>query len=205
MEKSFADEFMERWLRKSDEDGKKERKPRYTQPVSTARYVYHITSKAYRDSINKEGLKAQSSKGKFLHFKNALFAHNSDVFTTDWYPITMDYIEWRYWQIEWKAIPYCNDNKAIKYAFDNYYDIWRIDTQQLSKQWFIDDVAQEDFKGDFYNSDDLFVVTFNSVPREFIDLCTIELQYIEKEVDNVRIHYTAPIPTPISVPTKLSA
>lgn len=175
----------------------------YSEHIQTNRYLYHLTYKKHRDSIDQYGLKANTTMDKpyAVKYENAVFAHNSDLITLDWYPLTMDYNQWDYWGKFDRIISFPEEDGAIADAFSKTYDIWRIDTKRFTAKWFIDEIGERDFKGSFFKKKGLYVVTFESIPREAIEFCKLEFRFIKRTVDKVTIHYTTNIPVPI----KLSA
>lgn len=169
----------------------------YSTPILPQRYLYHITGKKNRFSIEENGLSVNTANGKSLKYKNAVFAHNSSHLTLDWFPLCMDFYEWSYWDNFDFKTSFPKDEEAIKNAFDSYYDIWRIDTTLFKGNWFVDGVGEREFKGSFFRPTGLFVVTFESIPAHCIKRCSVELKEIEKQVDCVFLRCTSPIPIPI--------
>jgi hypothetical protein len=65
--------------------------------------------------------------------------------------------------------------------FENCYDVWRIDTTILGKQWFRDDAGEEDFKHGITNvesrPENLYVVAFGDIPRDCIKRARIKVSF----------------------------
>ena len=138
----------------------------YSREIQTNRYLYHLTYKKNRISINENGLKAATNKG--VGFKNAVFAHNSKLITLNWYPIVLDQYEWE----EFEGVFYTMED-YVMYCIQQAYDVWQIDTCQLNRNWFIDGVAEEEFKTRIDKVDNLYVMSYGDVPKSAIRLCDI--------------------------------
>lgn len=81
----------------------------YTTPVNVSRYVYHISYQSNRQSILKNGLKA-NSKPNTIGYLNAVFAHNCNFLDLNWYPLALDHYEWSFWCEETETELELNDN-----------------------------------------------------------------------------------------------
>lgn len=110
--------------------------------VEPTRYVYHSTSVENRDSILKSGLIPKSSDeskewfyGIHLSYPKAIFATMVDLKTGIINP--------------WK-----NDDNV---------DIWRIDTNELNNEWFID-LNYVDEK------DNKHIMTFQPIPSKYLEI-----------------------------------
>ena len=110
--------------------------------VEPTRYVYHSTSVENRDSILKNGLIPKSSDdskewvyGIHLSYPKAIFATMVNLETGIINP--------------WKS--------------DNTVDIWRIDTNKLNNEWFVD-LNYVDEK------DNKHIMTFQPIPPKYLEI-----------------------------------
>jgi hypothetical protein len=156
----------------------------YTNPVNVSRYVYHISYQRNRQSILQNGLKA-NSKPNTIGYENAVFAHNYSFLDLNWYPLVLDFYDWTFWCDETETELDLSDNEMILRGFKNHYDVWRIDTTKLGKEWFRDDVGEKDFNYDLFGverrPENLYVVSFGDIPRDCIELAKLEEEYTRKE------------------------
>lgn len=103
-------------------------------------YVYHISSFRNRASIQKHGSIARTILS--LVIKNAVFAHNTcEVF--DWHPFNIDFMEACFSGAKHYVSE--SEDPILLYFIALGYDVWRIDTRALKQNWFVDEIAQEDF------------------------------------------------------------
>jgi hypothetical protein len=133
--------------------------------VKVGRYVYHLTQKHKRKSILKYGLKGSTNQK--LDYQQAVFAHDSNLLTSDWFYV-MDMVN-----IERSEILFFQRCKGIydNHALDLYVlaqyvslkmDIWRIDTYMLDRKWFLDENL---------GFSQIHVVSFGDIPAQSIQLC----------------------------------
>jgi len=117
------------------------------KPITPSRYVYHVSYKMARESIFKKGLLGfKQGYYKNSPFKKAVFAHNKSIPNLDWYPFILDHYDW---------MSHNDYNVQFEDYYDYFkfkcmqlgYDFWQIDTSKLSGQWYIDQVAMNDFMG----------------------------------------------------------
>jgi len=147
----------------------------YTQKITPRRFVYHMTSRFNRSLILKKGLLASSSEG--IGYKNAVFAHNTKMLSDLWYPYVMDH--WA-WFGDNTRIIHSEDPLLDQFLHFHCYDIWRIDTRKFKRDWFIDNVAGDDFLRNPKSS--YYIVTFGNITVDEIKLVNLEKP--------VNIHYT---------------
>ena len=158
----------------------------YTTPVDVIKYVYHISYQRNRQSILKNGLKA-NSKPNTIGFENAVFAHNYAEIDVEWYPLTMDKYDWNsYYPEEYYPDEDCPNEEdprvlgmtdTILKRFEDYYDVWQIDTEKLSRQWYRDEVAESEFEKSLFRPEYLYVVTFGDIPRDCIKRARIKVSF----------------------------
>lgn len=170
----------------------------YKTKINTDRYVYHVASKRSRISIAENGLIPSSHKGERLNYKNAIFAHNSDIITLDWYPFNMDFYGWDYWDNFDYISTFPSDSKALQEVIKSKYDIWRIDTLKFNGLWYLDDIGERDFDGTIFKSKELYIVTFEKIKPTQISLCKIELKEISRTLKNINLRVTIAIPRSIA-------
>ena len=140
----------------------------YTQRITPEQHIYHISYRKNRESILRDGLKANSNEN--IGYSNAVFAHNCTFPTIDWYPCVIDHYMWN-WKDGEGFINMDPTSKELIVAFKEMYDIWRIDSVKLKKQWFIDTVGELEFKGSLYKQKKLYILCFGDIPVECIQLC----------------------------------
>ena len=153
-------------------------KKNYTTLVNVNRYVFHISYQCNRESILEKGLKA-NSKPNTIGYLNAVFAHNCNFLDLNWYPLVLDFYDWNFWCEETELD--LNDNEMILRRFENCYDVWRIDTTKLGKQWFIDDIGEKEFEKGIFRPENLYVVAFGDIPRDCIELAKLEVEFTCKQ------------------------
>ena len=158
----------------------------YKTPVDASRYVYHISYQCNRQSILQNGLKA-NSKPNTIGYENAVFAHNCGEIDVEWYPLTMDKYDWNcYYPEEYYPDEDCLNEEiarvlditdTILHRFEDYYDVWQIDTEKLGRQWYRDDVAESEFEKSLFRPEYLYVVTFGDIPRDCIERARIKVSF----------------------------
>lgn len=132
----------------------------YKQKITPRRYIYHISKKCYRNLIIKEGLIGKSNS--IIGYKNAIFAHNTPQRLNFWFPYILD---------RWEL-----DLDGFKTPLEKFiilkYDVWRIDTRKIINEWFLDNVAQEDFlNGSKYP---FYIVTFENIHPSALKLVDLK-------------------------------
>ncbi len=134
---------------------------KYKKKITPRRYVYHISKNVFRNSIIKSGLIGKSNST--IGYTNAVFAHNNCDDLLLWYPFILDI-----WDLTVKT-----GGKTITkvYTILNY-DVWRIDTGKITNEWFIDNVAQNDFldKSEY----PFYIVTFENIDPSALKLVDLE-------------------------------
>ena len=141
--------------------------------VETGQYLYHLTYKENRESIAKNGL------NKY----NSIFAHNTNVFTMDWYWVCLDKYEWcRFYYREYVG-HLLSARAELLFFVNQRYDIWRIDNHIAKKEWCVDYIG---WGGERFENSllDLYVKCKGVIPANAITLCTLDLEaedYIEIE------------------------
>jgi len=154
----------------------------YKLPLITERFVYHLSRQCYRDSIEQKGLKA-NSKPHTIGFENAVFAHNHNFLDLEWYPLTLDKYDWDFYNPKNEGDRFLDDTDAILRMFEYTYDIWRIDTQKLNRQWYCDEVGEREFDKSLFRPKHLYVVTFGDIPRACIERASIEVAFESAKFD----------------------
>jgi hypothetical protein len=154
----------------------------YTTPVNVSRYVYHISYQRSRQSILKNGLKANSKPNAIGYF-HVVFAHNCSFLDLNWYPLVLDFYDWTFWCDETETELELNDNDMILNRFEYCYDVWRIDTTKLGKQWFRDDVGEKEFTFEIgmFRPENLYVVAFGDIPKDCVELAKLEESFTYKQ------------------------
>ena len=142
----------------------------YKQQIIPKETVYHISYRKNRESILKNGLKANSNDR--LGFSNAVFAHNCSFPTKNWYPCVLDYYNWG-WDKEFQGINWDPNSAVFEQAFDRMYDIWAIDTITLKRKWFVDELGEKEFGKSVYSAKELYIVSFSDIRKEHIELCKL--------------------------------
>ncbi len=157
----------------------------YRKKIKTRRFVYHLTYSIYRESILKKGLLANSCENIY---KNAIFAHNTNKPFHLWYPYVLDVYD-----IPLHLLNIITNNEyyiETDFLILNY-DIWRIDTAAINKQWFLDDIAISQFlDGEIYP---YYVMTFGDIPPSALKLIQLnkpfEIEFKKKEVAHIYTHF----------------
>jgi hypothetical protein len=154
----------------------------YKIPVVTERFIYHVSYQVYRESIEINGLKA-NSKPNTIGYENAVFAHNYGKIDVEWYPLTMDKYDWNF-NYDDEDCPFTLDTtEVILRRFEDYYDVWQIDTEKLARQWFRDDVAEREFDKSLFSPEHLYVMTFGDIPRDCIERARIKVIFATTKFD----------------------
>ena len=111
--------------------------------IKVGKYVYHVSYPEFRESITKQGL-VGSSEDHF-NVSNAVYANNEIDPSAYWYPMNID--------------------------FDSPWDLdfWRIDTELLKNDWFIDEVMWRDYCSREWLKH-LYVYTKGGIPIECLSL-----------------------------------
>ena len=159
------------------------------EKANTGRYLYHLSYKRHRKSIAEFGLNVPK--------RGAVFAHNTNRLTYDWYYICLDIHEWWFWDYYNKNRPYyfLGDREELKYFVNKFYDIWKIDNHIAKKQWNIDQAGLKDSNP---KQRDYYVRCDGSIPPDAIELCTLDLDVKEDEkpdCESNHITYYHPIIT----------
>jgi hypothetical protein len=154
----------------------------YTKPVTTERFIYHVSHQYCRESIETNGLKA-NSKPHTIGFENAVFAHNYGEIDVEWYPLTMDKYDWNCYYPENEGGRYLDDTDAILRMFEKCYDVWRIDTHKLGRHWFSDEVGEREFEKSLFRPEHLYVVSFGDIPRDCIERARIKVTFATTKFD----------------------
>lgn len=129
--------------------------------ITPNRFIYHVTSRETRDSINKLGLLPFS---KFLGWKKeAVYANNGCKPDWNWFPFNLDY----WWEMPVKD--YGEDEFEFEfYDWISKYDIWQIDTHAIENEWYTDIFEKE------YIEPCLHILTFDKVDRKALKLFKTE-------------------------------
>jgi len=164
----------------------------YKWPVTTEHYVYHISYQSYRESIEQNGLLA-NSKPNSIGYENAVFAHNCGEIDVEWYPLTMDKYDWNcYYPNEYYPEEDCPNEEILRvlditdtilHRFEDYYDVWQIDTEKLGRQWYRDEVAESEFEKSLFRPEFLYVVTFGNIPLDCIKRARIKVTFATTKFD----------------------
>ncbi len=129
--------------------------------IKPQRFVYHVSKRENRKSIDQQGLRTNTDNG-ILNFQNAVFANNSNC--GDWFPFVIDVFE------------ECNFND---------YDIWRIDTNKINNEWFIDNRCLGANWGDAH------ILSHKAIPRFALDLFILEdFRICFSEMDGASHYHT---------------
>ena len=160
----------------------------YTSKIQPRRYVYHLTHSENREFILRKGLKANSSKG---FYKNAVFAHNTNQLTHYWYPYVMDQYDIMFGMVKQK-VKLMNFASWLEQDFVTMkYDIWRIDTYALNKNWFVDDIAINNFLNGIKYP--YYVMTYGDIPPSALMLVDLfqpfDIEMVESEVAHIVPHF----------------
>lgn len=124
------------------------------RPVRTNRYLFHVAHPANRQSIQAKGLISSIYSDSN---RNGVYAHN--LLTEP------DYTWWPFLIIG-DAEDGPIENNPIK-----YYDFWRIDTNAIENNWYLDNWARADYKS-IIGTDpkDMFVYTNKDVAPAALQL-----------------------------------
>ena len=100
--------------------------------INVNRYLFHVSHPIHREEILKFGLLA-FEKG-YSCIPTGVYAHNMlGEPTNDWYPFVLT----------------CESDYELGEMYGKNviraYDYWRIDTQIIDNNWYIDYAAQQDF------------------------------------------------------------
>ena len=111
--------------------------------IKVGKYVFHLSYPAFRESITKQGL--VSSSEDHFNVSNAVYANNEIDPSAYCYPMNID--------------------------FDSPWDLdfWRIDTELLRNEWFIDEVMWRDYCSREWLRH-LYVYTKGNIPIECLSL-----------------------------------
>ena len=126
--------------------------------INVNRYLFHVSHPCSRNGISKWGLLVNDKIASCI--PNGVYAHNlRSKPTYDWYPF---------------IYPFESDIDLGKMYGNNLlraYDYWRIDTQLIDNNWFIDYAARGDF-ADFlgYDPKTMYVYTDKDVSLRAITL-----------------------------------
>jgi hypothetical protein len=139
--------------------------------VTPRRFVYHVSRKSVRDSIAKHGLIAR-------HYDriggNAIFAHNSNQLDRDWYPYCFDVFYFTPRGTGKNKSQIINDDKPVvtNFVYLLEFDVWRIDTHKLNRNWYIDNAACYDFMQKL--NIPFYLFTYGDVPPSALKLIDLE-------------------------------
>ena len=162
----------------------------YSSKIKPRRYVYHLTYSENREFIVRKGLVASSRDGA-LSYKNAVFAHNTNKITEYWYPYILDQYDIMFGMIK-EIVNLMNFGSWLEQDFVTMkYDIWRIDTHALNRNWFLDNVAGRDFlKGINYP---YYVMSYGDIPPSALMLVDLfqpyDIEMVENEVAHIVPHF----------------
>lgn len=154
----------------------------YSKKITPRPYVYHISSFRNRASIQKNGLLGKDNS--IIGYKNAVFAHNTCEVSFDWHPFNIDFMEACFSGRLHYGLE--SEDPILLYFIALGYDVWRIDTRALKQNWFVDEIAQEDFLDGM--SYPYYVVTFGNIPPSALKLVDIENPikcYVNNGVANI--------------------
>lgn len=159
--------------------------------TNVAKYVYHLTYKNKRESILKHGLYNVKNKNE-----GPVFAHNTDKFETCWYWFCLDIYEFDlsgYWDEYINHI--LDDRSYIRFCVNMFYDIWRIDTEKVNEDWYIDYIGlydqQEGIKENYY------VKCYKKIDVNALTLCSIDIDTCcdVDSTNGIKLSYFNPIIT----------
>lgn len=134
--------------------------------VKTRRFIYHVSYKSKRASIDKQGILCFSND--VLNYKNAVFANNAPP-SFDWFPICLDSWDWMGTYLDY-------DEEVSK------YDVWRIDTHKCSNKWYLDDRVDG-------GQTSTYVVSFEKIDRVAIELYKIGMPKTVFTINDGVAHY----------------
>jgi hypothetical protein len=141
--------------------------------VTPHRFVYHLTKKSNRASIAHFGLLACDGSW----YENAVFSHNSNSINSDWYPYVFEDVFY-YTCITGGSGKYysqiINDDQPIvtNMLYFLEYDIWRIDTHKLNRDWFIDSVTAAEFL--LNPTIPFYIMSHSDIPVSALKLINLE-------------------------------
>jgi hypothetical protein len=126
--------------------------------IQTHRYLFHVAHPIFREGIVEWGLLAKNRDYSII--PKGVYAHNlMSNPTYDWYPF---------------VYPFAHDEELGKMYGDNpirAYDYWRIDTQIIDNDWFIDYAARDDFAPFLgYDPNSMYVYTNKDVSLRALTL-----------------------------------
>lgn len=150
----------------------------YSIPVSVNRYIYHISDQCNKKSILKNGLRGNSKPT--IGYYNAVFAHNCNFVDVNWFPLVLDDLDCNFWCEKTETEIESNEIDNILDRFKYCYDIWRIDTTKLGKQWFRDNIGEKEFEKGLFRPENLYVVVFGDIPEDCIELVKLEVEFTRK-------------------------
>ena len=158
--------------------------------ANVGKYVYHLTRKRTREGILKEGLRNAYVTEEYT---GPVFAHNTDRFEIYWYWFCLDIYDFdmtSYWN---EYIDHLLDNRSlIRFYVNTFYDIWRIDTEMVNKDWVIDYIGLHDEPN---KKEDYYVKCYSAIDRAAITLCTLDIDIKEniEDENGLFITYINPI------------
>jgi hypothetical protein len=150
--------------------------PKSPRKIKTNRYLFHVSHPTNREGIQNYGLFVNEKDYSVI--PNGVYAHN--LLTQpdyNWYPFVM------FGDYDSGCI---NDNDPLK-----LYDFWRIDTQKIENDWFIDYAARYDFGPEMgYDPKDMYVYTDKDVSIRALQLFRLQNdQFWEFEGIKGAVHY----------------
>jgi hypothetical protein len=128
--------------------------PKSPKKIKTNRYLFHVSHPMSREGIQHYGL----LMSKFEETsRNGVYAHNL---------ITEPDFNW------WPFLEFgLADDGPIEKNPLKYYDYWRIDTQLISTDCFIDEWARHDFMSIFhFDPRDMYIYTNGDIPVRALQL-----------------------------------
>jgi hypothetical protein len=139
--------------------------------VTPRRFVYHVTRRLRRESIAKHGLIARERD--YLGGKT-VFAHNSNQLDRDWYPYCFDVFYFTPDGTSKVQSQIINDDRCVvtNFVYLLEFDVWRIDTHKLKRDWFIDNHACFDFLQKI--NIPFYVFSYGDVPVSALKLIDLE-------------------------------
>lgn len=156
------------------------KRDRFTRTLRTRRFVYHVSHERHRASIDNEGLNTYKSCAP----KPAVYAHNEPYPHLGWYPFCFDELyNWGYFGDDFFEL----NNRYLG------YDYWQIDTRKLKNEWYIDDIANEEFQDVTYRDYNprRYILTFDPIPRGAIKLFRFQRdkEIIVRRENVIHVHY----------------
>ncbi len=161
------------------------------EETKVEKYVYHLTGKHTREGIKKNGLVAEK-KWYYKAEKYPVYAHNTHRFSEDWYWYCLDLYQYGSSYFDPYISHLLNERDETRFFVNHYYDIWRIDTEMVNKEWFIDFCG---LKENSHVKENYYVKCFNNIPVEALTLCTLDIDLAEEIniKDNIEHIYYNPI------------